>query len=69
VPDSVLLCAAGICAYYSEAREKDKVAVDYALKRYVKKPNGANLGFVIYTDYKTIIVSPDAHGEYKEDYE
>jgi predicted ribosome quality control (RQC) complex YloA/Tae2 family protein len=69
VPDSVLLAAAGICAYYSEAREKDKVAVDYCLKRYVKKPNGANLGFVIYTDYKTIIVSPNAHGECKDDYE
>jgi predicted ribosome quality control (RQC) complex YloA/Tae2 family protein len=66
IPDDVLLAAAQICAYYSEARERDKVSVDYCLKRYVKKPSKANLGFAVYTDYKTIIVSPDAHTGYRE---
>jgi predicted ribosome quality control (RQC) complex YloA/Tae2 family protein len=69
IPDNVILAAAEICAYYSEAREKDKVAVDYTEKRYVKKPNGANRGFVIYTDYKTILVMPNPHGEIKDDNE
>lgn len=69
VPDGVLLTAAQICAYYSEARERDKVPVDYALKKFVKKPPKSNLGLAIYTDYKTIIVAPDAHAELKEDYE
>lgn len=61
--DGVIKFAAEICAHYSEAREKGKVAVDYALKKYVKKPNGANAGFVIYTDFKTINVAPNAHAE------
>jgi predicted ribosome quality control (RQC) complex YloA/Tae2 family protein len=66
IPDDILLIAARICAYYSEARERDKVSVDYTQKRFVKKPSKANLGFVIYTDYKTIIVTPNAHAEYRE---
>lgn len=65
--EEVIKFAAEICAYYSDAREKDKVAVDYALKKYVKKPNGANLGFAVYTDFKTIIVAPDAHTEDRTD--
>lgn len=65
--DGIIKYAAEICAYYSDARGKDKVAVDYALKRYVRKPNGANLGFVIYTDFKTILVAPNAHTEDRRD--
>ena len=33
--------------------------VDYTKVRYVKKPSGAKPGMVIYTDYKTIFVTPD----------
>ncbi len=33
--------------------------VDYTLVRYVKKPAGARPGMVIYTDYKTIYVTPE----------
>lgn len=65
--DEVIKFAAEVCAYYSEARGKDKTAVDYTLKRYVKKPNGANSGFVVYTDFKTILVAPNAHTEAKTD--
>lgn len=63
VPDSVIKCAAEICAYYSQAAGTSKAPVDYTLKKFVKKPPKANLGFVIYTDYKTILVAPDAHTE------
>ena len=63
VPDEVILKAAEICAFYSEARERDKVTVDYTKKKFVKKPPKSNPGFVIYTDYTNIIVSPDAHRE------
>lgn len=63
VPERVLLAAAEICAYYSEARENDKVPVDFTKKKFVKKPPKSNAGFVIYTDYKTLIVAPDAHRE------
>lgn len=61
--DAVIKFAAEVCAYFSQAREKGKVAVDYALKKYVKKPNGANAGKAVYTDFKTIIVAPDKHAE------
>ena len=65
--DEVIKFAAEVCAYYSEARQKDKVAVDYTLKKYVKKPGGANAGFAVYTDFKTILVAPDAHTEDRHD--
>lgn len=61
--DSVIKFAAEVCAYYSEAREKDKVPVDFTLKKYVKKPNGAHTGFAVYTDFKTVLVAPNAHTE------
>ncbi len=63
VPQEVILFAAEVCAYYSEARGKDKAAVDYTFKKFVKKPNGSALGFVTYTDFKTVLVAPDAHRE------
>ena len=69
VPDEVIKTAAEICAYYSEARGGTKVPVDYALKKYVKKPSGAKPGFVVYTDYKTALAEPDAHRELRENAE
>ena len=51
--------AACIAAYYSKGRGGTKVPVDYTKVRYVKKPSGAKPGMVIYTDYKTIFVTPD----------
>ncbi len=63
VPDGVLLAASEICAYYSEGRMASKVTVDYCLKKFVKKPPKAPSGFVIYTDYKTILVSGNGHAE------
>ena len=41
--------------YYSQARQGGRAAVDYTMVRNVKKPSGAMPGFVIYTDYKTIV--------------
>ena len=51
--------AAAVAAYYSSARSGGKTPVDYTLVRHVKKPPGGRPGAVVYTDYKTIIVSPD----------
>lgn len=65
VPDGVIKIAAEICAYYSEGRAGTKIAVDYALRKFVKKPPKANAGFVIYTDYKTALADPDPHAELK----
>lgn len=63
VPDGVLLFAAEVCAYYSDGREGSKIPVDYTLKKYVKKPPKSNAGFVIYTDYSTLLADPVSHGE------
>jgi len=67
VDERVLLFAAEICAYYSDARENGKAPVDYTLKKFVKKPAGAAAGFVIYTDFKTILAAPKAHAEERQD--
>ena len=58
VPDAVLYKCASIAAYYSKARMSQNVPVDYTLIKYVKKPNGANPGMVIYTNNKTIYANP-----------
>jgi len=59
VDESTLHEAAVIAAYYSSARSDTKVPVDYTQVKYVKKPSGGRPGAVIYTDYKTIIATPD----------
>lgn len=59
VPDDESLTqAAALAAYYSQARESDKAAVDYTPARYVKKPAGAKPGMVVYTTYQTAYVHP-----------
>ncbi|MFE5726244.1 NFACT RNA binding domain-containing protein [Heyndrickxia sporothermodurans] len=52
--------AANLAAYYSKAKDSSSVPVDYTKVRYVKKPNGAKPGFVIYEQQQTIYVTPDA---------
>ncbi|MDO4565517.1 MAG: NFACT RNA binding domain-containing protein [Clostridia bacterium] len=54
-----LLDAARIAACYCKAKLSDRVPVDYTRRRYVKKPNGAPPGFVIYTNQRTLFVKPD----------
>ena len=53
--DEQLTRAAEICAYYSQARMSDNVAVDYTLIKYVY-PHGG--GKVDYKEYKTVYVKP-----------
>ena len=58
VRDETLLYAAGLCAYYSQAQGGDKIPVDYCKRKFVKKPSKSKAGFVTYTDYKTVLVTP-----------
>ena len=51
--------AALLAAYYSKGRDGSNVPVDYTRVRYVKKPAGAKPGMVIYTDQKTLYVTPE----------
>lgn len=55
---STITRCAELCAYYSKAKFSSHVPVDYTLIKYVKKPHGANPGYVIYTNNKTIYVDP-----------
>ena len=52
--DDTLLYAANLAAYFSKAKNSNQVPVDYTTVKYVKKPNGAKPGMVIYTTNKTI---------------
>ncbi len=63
LPDEVLLAAAEICAFFSDAKQGNKIPVDYCQKRFVKKPPRAKAGFVTYTDFKTILADPKRHAE------
>ena len=51
---------ASLAAYYSKARFSSHVPVDYTQIKYVKKPNGSVPGYVIYTNNKTIYVTPSS---------
>lgn len=51
--------AAMLAAYFSKSRSGSKVPVDCTERRFVKKPNGAKPGFVIYTDQTTYYATPD----------
>ena len=57
-PDSTILEAAQLAAYYSKAKNSAQVPVDYTQIKNVKKPNGAKPGFVIYEKNNTIYVTP-----------
>ena len=58
-PPRTLEQAAGIAAYYSQARGAGKVQVDYTMVRNVRKPSGALPGKVVYTDHKTVLAESD----------
>ena len=61
VCDETILFAAELCAYFSDGRDGDKIPVDYCKRKFVKKPSKSKAGFVVYTDYKTLLVTPNSH--------
>ena len=56
--DDILLKCAEIAAYHSKAKNSSNVPVDICEVKYVKKPNGAKPGMVIYKNNKTLHVTP-----------
>ena len=57
--EETLLYAAKLAVKFSKAAGSSKVPVDYTLCKFVKKPNGAKPGFVIFTNQHTIYVNDD----------
>lgn len=62
-PDKTIEEAAVIAAVNSSGRNSGLVPVDYCLAKFVRKPAGAKPGKVIFTNYKTAFVKPDAELE------
>lgn len=62
LPDKLYEIAGGLAAYFSKARNQEKVEIDYTQKKNLKRVNGAAPGFVIYhTNYSMVCkpVSPE----------
>lgn len=60
VSEETLVRAATLAAENSKAASSSKVPVDYTYVKYVKKPSGAKAGMVIYTNNKTLYITPEA---------
>ena len=56
--DEDILFAASLAAGYSSLSEEERVDVDYAPVKNVRKPAGAKPGMVIYDRYRTVTVKP-----------
>jgi predicted ribosome quality control (RQC) complex YloA/Tae2 family protein len=58
IPPKVIQEAAELAAFYSSAKEQNKVAVHYTQKKFVTKPPRAKPGLVRLSSFKTILVEP-----------
>ncbi len=54
----IIIRCAELAAFNSKAKYSSHVPVDYTEIKYVKKPKGSPLGYVIYTNNKTVYVDP-----------
>jgi predicted ribosome quality control (RQC) complex YloA/Tae2 family protein len=59
-PDEDVQLAASLAALHSRAKASASVAVDYTLRKHVRKQRAAPPGLVWYTQAKTVIVEPRA---------
>ena len=60
VDKASILEAANLAALHSKCKNSSNVAVDYTLVKYVKKPSNAKPGMVIYSNHKTVFVTPSS---------
>lgn len=60
LPDRAYEEAAALAAFYSKAKDADKVEVDYIQKKNIKKVAGAAPGFVIYHSNWSMVATPRA---------
>ena len=59
LPDRTFEEAGRLAAYYSSAKDSDKVEIDYTEKKNVKKPAGGKPGFVVYYTNYSLMAAPD----------
>lgn len=67
VPHRTLVEAAELAAFYSDARNLPKAAVNYTLKKFVNKPRKAAPGLVSLASHRSIMVEPRVPFEKPED--
>ena len=65
LPDRAYEEAAALAAFYSKAKDTDKVEVDYIQKKNIKKVAGAAPGFVIYHSNWSMVATPKANLQQK----
>ena len=65
LPDRAYEEAAALAAFYSKAKDADKVEVDYIQKKNIKKVAGAAPGFVIYHSNWSMVAAPKANLQQK----
>ena len=65
LPDRAYEEAAALAAFYSKAKDADKVQVDYIQKKNIKKVAGAAPGFVIYHSNWSMVATPKANLQQK----
>ncbi len=58
IPQRTVHEAAQLAAYFSQAKRDSKVAVNYALRKFVSKPKGAAHGLVRLSSFRTLLVEP-----------
>lgn len=58
VSENTILACSQIAAYHSKAKLSSNVPVDYCFIKNVKKPSNSKPGMVIYTNQKTLYVTP-----------
>jgi predicted ribosome quality control (RQC) complex YloA/Tae2 family protein len=66
IPDRTLIEAAELAAFYSDAREQPKAAVNYTLRKFVNKPRKSAAGLVSLSSHRTILVKPQVSAKKKE---
>lgn len=59
VDEASLEEAAGLAAWYSQAKSSANVPVDCTAVKNVKKPAGSRPGMVTYTNFRTLYVTPE----------
>lgn len=67
VPPQTIMQAAQLAAYHSKAKTSAQVPVDYCPVKYVKKPSNAKPGMVIFSNNKTVYVTPALPEEHENE--
>ncbi len=62
LPDRVYEDAGRLAAFYSSGKDNPKVEIDYVQRKHLRKPSGANPGFVIYHTNYSLVAEPELSG-------